>query len=142
MKVDIPLRGVDDWGDGSFEAPRGNHKHRGIDYACYPDSIIYSNVEGVVTKFGYPYADALEFRYVEVTDLNNKRHQYFYVEPNPNIKLDAYISRNYPIGKSQDVAGHYLKKDSTKVMKNHVHYQILTVDNVPVNPETYDMRVG
>ena len=46
---------------------------------------VFSNVSGIVTKLGYPYASYLEFRYVEITDLKNFRHRYFYVSPRVSV---------------------------------------------------------
>lgn len=134
---ELPLRGTDDWGSGEFEASRGSNKHKGIDYACYPDTVIHSIFEGEVTKLGYCYKDALEFRYVEITDSKGNRHRQFYVYP--TVKVGNYVSNNWPVGISQDVSGYYKLKDSSKVMKNHVHYEILDKNNDPINPKGYKL---
>jgi len=63
----LPTRGTDTHGSGKWMAPRGSRKHKGVDFACYPDTEIYSGSAGQVTKLGYPYADKLQYRYVEVT---------------------------------------------------------------------------
>lgn len=137
MIGELPDRGTDDWGSGDFEAPRGSRKHKGIDLCCYPDTVVMCPFEGEVTKLGYPYADATQFRYVEITDAAGNRHRQFYVFP--TVKLGNYVSKNYPIGVSQDVAGYYLTKDNSKVMKNHVHYEILDKDGSPINPKGYTL---
>lgn len=135
--IELPLRGVDDWGSGAYKAPRGSRKHKGIDYACKPGDTLYSPVEGEVTKFGYPYANALQFRYVEVTDTKGNRCRFFYVEPNPILEIGGYISENYELGMSQDVSGYYKDKRPYQDMVNHVHYEILDGDNETINPEFY-----
>ena len=128
----LPLRGTDDFGSGEFQAPRGSRNHKGIDYACYPNTAIRSTVEGKVTKLGYPYADDMSFRYVEITDNQKAKHRFFYV--NPVVDIGDIVTPDWSIGTSQNIAGRY--KTDKKTMRNHIHYEIL-VDNKPVNPEEY-----
>ena len=131
----LPKRGTDDWGSGAFGASRGSRKHKGIDYACYPDTAIMSSIKGIVTKLGYPYADDLSYRYVEVTDNAGARHRYFYVEPELDVGDEVTIGSR--IGRAQDIAARY--PDPNKgPMKNHIHYEIL-VNNEPVDPEQYEV---
>ena len=130
----LPNRGSDDWGNGEFGSPRGSRTHKGIDYACYPLTQIFCSVDGIVTKLGYPYGDDLGYRYVEVTDGGKFRHRYFYVEP--CVKVGQRVNRASFIGTAQDIAGRY--SDPTKnSMKNHIHYEILMVNDNPVNPEIF-----
>ena len=128
----LPTRGHDDWGAGHFKAPRGKRTHKGIDYACYPDTVILSPVGGVVTKLGYPYGDDLSFRYVEITDDQGLKHRLFYVEP--GCEPGDEIESGDIIGTAQDIAGRYSKPD--KYMKNHIHYEILE-DGEPINPDEF-----
>ena len=130
----LPKRTSDAWGSGEFGASRGSRVHKGVDYSCYPDTAILSLVSGVVTKLGYPYADALEYRYVEVTDGGGFKHRWFYVEP--ACKAGDEVEEGDIIGTAQDIAGKYSKPD--KVMLNHVHYEILK-DKTPVNPEEFHL---
>ena len=127
----LPERGIDDFGSGAFGASRGSRTHRGIDWACYPDTIIESRTSGRVTKLGYPYANE-DFRYVEITDENLARHRYFYV--NPMVKQGDLIEQDEVIGYAQDIAGKY--NTAEKRMTNHIHYEIL-VNNEPVDPEEF-----
>jgi len=135
--TDLTKRGVDDWGSGAYKAARGSKKHKGIDYACEPGDTLYSPVEGEITKFGYTYANALEFRYVEITDNNGNRCRAFYVEPNTELKIGGYISKNYPIGTSQNISGYYKKKRPYQDMINHTHYEILDKEGNTINPDEY-----
>lgn len=131
IKSTLPKRGVDDWGDGEFQASRGGlKKHKGIDYACYPGTAIQSPVNGLVTKLGYPYADDLSYRYVQIKTEDEKKHRFFYVEP--SVKVGDYVHFGDCIGEAQDIAGRY--STPNKVMKNHIHYEIL-VNGKPINPE-------
>lgn len=133
----LPERGTDAWGDGSFGASRGDRTHKGIDYESIPGDVVLSPCKGQVTKLGYPYAvkasDPITYRYVEVTDYKGYKHRCFYVEP--SIGLGLHIDMHTVIGVAQDIAGKYSTED--RVMKNHVHYEILDPDGNPVNPMEY-----
>ena len=130
IKTILPHRGTDDWGSGAFGANRGRRTHKGIDYACYPDTRILSPVNGEVTKLGYPYADDLSYRYVQITDMNGYQHRLFYVEP--GVDMGDHVLFGDLVGTAQDIAGRY--KTPEKYMKNHIHYEIL-VDGEPIDPE-------
>lgn len=117
MKARLPHRGIDAWGSGEFGASRGNRKHNGIDYACYPGTAIYSPVDGTITKHGYPYGDDLTYRYIEVTDKLHRRHRVFYVSP--LIEVGRRVSLGEVLGTAQNIAGRYDDR-----MKNHIHYEI------------------
>lgn len=140
ITVKLPHRGTDDFGYGHFGAPRGTHRsgtkklHKGIDYACYPGTKVYSPCIGEITKFGYPYAAHLEFRYIEVTDEYKARHRLFYTLPMPDLELGDLVTPQDIISEVQDIASIYSTKG--RVMKNHLHYEIL-LKGKPVNPETY-----
>lgn len=133
IKAILPKRGTDAWGSGHFGASRGTRSHKGIDYACYPDTVITSHVTGTVTKLGYPYSDDLSFRYVEVTDEHKLRHRWFYTEP--CVKLGTSILIGDHIGQAQDIGSRY-RDPSKAAMINHVHYEILDESNSPIDPET------
>jgi hypothetical protein len=134
IKATLPKRGQDAWGSGAFGASRGTRIHKGIDYCCYPDTVITSHILGVVTKLGYPYSDDLRFRYVEVTTPDKCRHRWFYVSPEV-VKGDV-ITVGQPIGVSQDIAGRY-RDPKRPPMTNHVHFEILDTDGTPIDPEVY-----
>ncbi len=133
----LPPRGSDDWGSGEFGAARGNHKHRGIDLACYPQTEIMSPVGGKVTKLGYPYADDLSYRYVEIEDSNSYKHRFFYVQP--LVEVGELVTHGDVIGHAQDIASRYTRHKIldgeivSQVMKNHVHYEILD-KGAPIDP--------
>ena len=120
MNSRLPKRGTDPMGDGAFGARRGGRTHRGIDYACPPGFEILANESGTVTKLGYPYADDLSYRYVQVTDDLGDAHRYFYVEP--VVELHAYVNEGDVIGISQDICAR--NGYGERGMKNHIHYEI------------------
>lgn len=136
LSATLPKRGTDEWGSGAFGASRGSRTHKGIDYACYPDTEICSPVDGIVTKLGYPYGDDLSFRYVEITDKNELRHRLFYVLP--NVPHETRVKKGAGIGVSQDISGRY-RDPGKPAMTNHVHLEVLDIDGTPLNPEeVYD----
>ena len=125
----LKFRGIDAWGNGAFNASRiGTNgkvkKHHGIDYACEPGLEILCPCIGKVTKLGYPYSyvnQGVNFRYVEIIDLNKLKHRVFYIEP--SCKAGDQVTILTVIGKVQNIA----KKYSTelKPMVNHIHYEII-----------------
>ncbi len=134
----LPKRGKDDWGSGAFRASRGTRGgvlklHKGIDYACDHESLIHSPVCGVVTNaHGIAYNDDMSYTYIEIQDIAKARHRIFYIDS--PVAIGQYIHYADVVGTAQDIAARYTTPK--KVMKNHVHYEVL-VDDKPVNPETY-----
>jgi len=123
------VRGQDAHGSGEWHAPRVSRKHKGIDYVCEEGDYVRSDVEGKVTKIGYPYnpSDPKKghLRYVEVTDKERSRVRYFYVEP--KVSQGDMIYPSDILGKSQDL---------TKIwpgMTQHFHLEVIAY----VNPQEY-----
>ena len=106
-------------GSGHFGAPRGDRKHRGIDYAVPVGAVILAPVAGTVTKLGYCYADDLQWRYVEVTDGDGSRHRAFYVDP--CVETGMEVTEYDPIGVAQDITRRYPGSG----MIAHVHYEVI-----------------
>lgn len=130
MEAILPPRGVDAWGAGTWGASRtssgrkgkeGKHNHYALDFAVWPGSLILSPVAGTVTKLGYPYADDLYFRYVEITEGGeNLRHRFFYV--GPTVGLGDRVVQGQSIGFAQSLLKRY--PDITP----HIHYEIKDTD--------------
>jgi len=112
-------RTADKHGAGYFRAPRGNRKHNGIDYACYPNSMIFAPIEGMITKVGYPYADDLRFRYLEIKNEDSLYCRVFYVEP--IIGRGTRVTTKSILGTSQKLGDRY--KDITE----HCHIEFFTL---------------
>lgn len=129
MKAILRKRVADSHGSGHFGASRGNRTHNGQDYYSPVGTMIASPVTGVVTKIGYPYADDLSFRYVEVTDKIKLRHRVFYIHPLVDIKVGVKVSKDSGIGITQDLS----KKHHG--IRPHVHYEIKDPDGHFLNPE-------
>ena len=127
MLIGAPKRTQDVFGSGSYGASRGTRKHNGIDYACYPDSAVFAPATGIITKIGYPYADDLSFRYVQITTEDGLDYRIFYISP--IVGLNDFVTRDHTIiGISQKLGDRY--PDITE----HVHFEV-KVDGVFVNPE-------
>lgn len=116
MLIIPPVRKSDKWGEGHFGASRGNRTHKGVDLACYPGSKVLCPVDGVLTKYGYPYGDDLSYRYVQITDAAGRDHRFFYVET--HLSIGVPVERGELIGKVQFLGGRYA--DITE----HVHYEV------------------
>lgn len=113
----IKLRGNDPTGHGYFGAKRGNRKHKGLDLVTKPREDVFSPINGVITKLGYPYANNLDFRYVEITN-DIYRVRIMYCKP-INIYVHQRIFEGQKIGEAQDIASYWNPK-----MKNHIHLEV------------------
>lgn len=116
IKLTAPFRGSDAFGSGEFLASRGTRKHQGMDYLAFAGSKVHSLKSGKVTKLGYPYADDLNYRYVEVTDEFGYRLRYYYVSP--LVELGDSVNCGDIIGEVQNLDSRY------KGIPNHVHFEI------------------
>jgi hypothetical protein len=139
IRKPLSKRGIDDWGNGAFGAPRGGGRaHKGIDFAASVNDEVLSPVKGSVTKLGYPYAakpgDEVVFRYVEITDYKGNRHRVFYIEP--CVGLEQHVDITTVIGLVQDIAGKY-HRDDRNPMTNHCHYEIFDPEGNVINPEEF-----
>ena len=127
-----PHRGQDAFGLGSFGAPRGKRTHNGIDFAAAAGSGLKSPVTGTVTKHGLCYAETMEFRYIEITDINNYRHRFFYVSP--LAEVDTQVSISDVIGRIQNISRYHEAHDPDRKMINHLHYEVKTPQGEYINP--------
>ena len=117
----IEIRGNDCHGSGAWQAPRGSRKHSGEDIICKKGDHITSDVDGKVTKIGYPYnpgdLNKGHLRYVEVTDSNKSRVRYFYIFP--TAVKGQEIKKGDILGISQDLTKIY------PGITQHFHLEII-----------------
>lgn len=112
----LPIRGEDAHGSGKWNAPRGDRKHKGVDFACFPMTKILSPIIGECTKIGYPYGDDLSFKYVQVTDDAGRDHRFFYLDP--KVKVGDQILIGDVLGEVQNLERRY------PGITPHVHYEL------------------
>jgi murein DD-endopeptidase MepM/ murein hydrolase activator NlpD len=126
------VRGTDDYGSGAYGASRGNRKHNGLDFIVLPKQEVFALNDGIVTKLGYPYADDLRYRYVEVTDSDENRLRYFYVDP--GVSKGAKLLKGAVIGTAQDLGRRYSRNGKT--ITPHIHFEVILKGN-HIDPEEY-----
>ena len=144
MNITPPVRGQDAHGSGRFGDPRGDHKHRGIDYACFKGSMVKSVCAGKVTKIGFPYSQGSPdeswdwekrdkflrkkaLRYVQVTDKDGRDHRFFYVVP--YVTVGDSVDESTIIGETQGLADIY------PGITDHFHYEIKVGGKI-INPNS------
>ena len=135
MKINPPKRIADNWGSGHYGASRGDRLHVGVDYACCPNSVIYPDKGGEVTKIGYCYSDDLSFRYIEVMDGSGIYARYLYVDP--IVEVGDYVTNAEPIGRSQELGKRYAG------ITEHVHmecFNLVDGKKVYFDPNSYYLR--
>lgn len=115
---EIKLRGEDPTGHGYYGAKRGTKKHKGLDIVTNPKEVILAPIHGFVTKIGYPYSFALQFRYVEITN-DVYRVRLMYVSPKPSLKKGQRVFAGDVIGNAQDIASYWDEN-----MLNHIHFEV------------------
>lgn len=145
MNAQLPLRGSDPWGSGAFGAPRGNHAHEGVDFACWPGTFINAICGGVVTKIGYPYGSGRgavhgrdPYRYIEVRHDDDHVVRYFYVKP--NLMEGEEIEAGEVIGWAQDLWRRFPPKPGN-IMTPHVHIEVRDPDGELIDPLDYLVMV-
>ena len=118
-------RGNDPTGFGHFGAKRGKRYHKGHDIVSVPGENVYSMISGTITKIGYMYANALQFRYVEVTN-KTYRIRLCYVEQHSLFKKGSIVCAGDRIAFAMDIAKYHNrnKKKGEKHMINHIHIEI------------------
>jgi len=135
MLIKPPVRTVDNFGQGCYNAPRGSRRHKGIDFSCYPGSEICAEMFGRVTKIGYPYDDdddndgKPDFTYVEIEDTAGNKARYFYVKP--CVTKGDMVNSGQVIGTSQELGKKY------KGITEHMHFEVKDKNGVFFDPELY-----
>lgn len=118
-------RKQDSFGAGHFGASRGGRTHKGVDLAVQ----VHSLRNGTVTKLGYPYHADLSFKYVEVTDEQNLKARYFYVDP--CVEVGDKVLVGNALGVMQDLGKRYPS------ITPHIHFEVKNVDGDYLDPNDY-----
>jgi murein DD-endopeptidase MepM/ murein hydrolase activator NlpD len=124
-----PVIRMDSAGHGYYGAPRGDRTHSGVDYLCRPGGVVYAPVSGTVSNLGYPYADDLQWRYVQITDEAGDDHRLFYCLP--VVSDGDYVHRGDVIAEAQDISERYPGQG----MSPHIHYEVKQPDGAYRDPE-------
>lgn len=132
MLIIAPVRQSDKFGSGAYNAPRGSRKHKGLDFACYPGSLVVSLSSGVVTKIGYPYKGDFNLRHIEITDPGGLLLRYLYVSPLVD-EGDMVTAWQTILGSAQSLQYRY------SGITGHVHFDIKK-NGEYINPNDYYLR--
>jgi murein DD-endopeptidase MepM/ murein hydrolase activator NlpD len=133
----ITDRGNDPTGFGHFGAPRGSRIHKGHDIISIPGESVVSMMEGTITKIGYAYAKAMQFRYVQV-DKGIYRVWLMYLEASEGIEVGKEVCAGERVGYCLNIAKYHnrKKKKGDDMMLNHLHVQIWK-NGVLIDPNIY-----
>ena len=121
MLIMPTMREKDAFGEGYFGASRGKRSHKGIDFSAPAGAAVYAICAGTLSYHGYPYADDLRFRYVQMTDSAGDCLRYFYVTRD-DFEIGKSIAKGGYIGTVQDIAARY--DAGADKMNNHFHLEI------------------
>ena len=121
-------RKCDRYGCGHYKASRGNNRtHQGIDFIYKHSEPVRAFRDGRVAKLGYPYADDLSYRYVQISD-GGADMRYFYVCP--TVRVGQKVKRGDVIGFAQAIELRY------PGITPHIHYEV-KAGGMHVNPRGY-----
>ncbi|ADF52998.1 MAG: M23 family peptidase [Zunongwangia sp.] len=130
------FRECDRHGCGYFGAPRGNHKHEGVDLVANPGDYVYSPFSGTITKHGYCYGDTTKYRYIEITG-SKEIVRILYAELDDAFDIGDKIPQGQFVGIAQDIAARY------PGITPHVHVEKYKVSDTyrknPIDP-TEDLK--
>lgn len=114
------VRGCDAFGCGNFGASRGGRAHNGIDIIAAENQVIKAPFSCKILRYGYPYANDLSYRLVEIQGLNEFKD---YTAKIMYIKklhdLGAIIKTGDPLCSADNIAKKYGSS-----MTNHVHFEL------------------
>ncbi len=98
------VREADAFGEGHFGAPRGNRKHKGIDFLAAPGERVSCPCDGVIRRIGRCYGDTSTYKLVEI-DTGGAWVRVLYVEP--DVAPGDRVFNRGTLGHVQDIAARY-----------------------------------
>lgn len=122
------LRGLDQYGDGSFGAPRGERKHMGIDVSGIPGQDIYAPEDLEFKRYTTPYRNDAHY----TGGLYRHKEGFmklFYMQPKT---MKKYFKKGEKIGTFQNISAKYGSD-----MTNHIHVEMYDLDGNILNPEKF-----
>jgi len=116
----LGIRGVDNWGNGCFKAPRGDHVHRGVDFICKPGQEVVAPITGVIKREARPYAKGVYSGCLIVSlDMDIKM---FYFALDKSL-IGKQVQKGAVIGYAQDIS-----EKGYPGMTPHIHLEIDLID--------------
>ena len=116
-------------GDGRYGALRGDRRHMGTDYAMLPGSGILAPECGILGRYGYAYADDLQWRIVDYHGDSGLRYRFFYATQ-AAYATGSRAEQGGVIAVAQDITERYPGKGMT----THVHTEVFK-DDKRIHPE-------
>jgi len=110
------VREGDDYGCGTFMAPRGGRLHRGLDFVCVPGQSVIAPCDCHFSRVAIPYSGE-EYSGVLLVAKVGFTIKMFYLEPE-EFKPGQAIRRGDMIGIAQDISVKY------PGMTPHIHLEI------------------
>lgn len=130
LQIVAPIRN-DTAGDGHYDAPRsGARKHKGVDLAMLPGTIILAPATGTVGRYGYAYEDDNSYRIVDFITMGLMRYRFFYACQVGYSEGDM-VRKGEPLAIAQDISERY----THNIMTPHVHVEIYNKEGERLNPE-------
>ena len=125
------IRGTDAQGSGAFGAARGGRTHQGTDYIATPGQDVHAVISGRVTRIGYPYANDLTYRLIDITNNQDDVARHFYVQPRAGLSVGDNVNGGAAIGTAQRLGN----RPGFTGITEHVHVEIRR-NGVLHNPAT------
>ena len=122
------IRGCDPKGCRGFGESRTGHTHQGIDIVIVLGADVLSPIDGVVTRFPFPYGDDLKYTGIEIKN-STYSVKMFYLTP--FVAINKKISKGDKIGTAQN-----LQTKWGNQMTNHVHLEVRDAKGNLINPST------
>ncbi len=122
------IRGCDPKGCGTFGAIRDGHVHQGIDIIAETGEDIISPIDGVITRFPFPYGDDLRYTGIEI---KNEKYKVTLFYVTPFVAANKRVKQGEKIGTAQNL---HIKYGSQ--ITNHVHIEVRLLNGTLINPST------
>lgn len=146
------LRGVDDFGDGAYGAPRSTdgrpRYHRGLDIRANPKDDCVAPFAGRIVTVGRAYADpACDLRSIHILgtgSFDGFKLLILYAKPITLVQhngFDGWVKQGERIAVVQDVAAHHERRaGGERKMNGHIHVELRRTEGkrwVIVDPTPY-----
>lgn len=133
------LRTIDAFGAGGYQAPRGDHRHQGLDFRAEVGDAVVAPCPCIVNHIGvaYPGADLGSIHLDGMGDFTPIRLKLLYAMPRVDTIVGATFNAGDPIGTAQSVAGYWQSRHPERgEMQNHIHLEV-EIDGRKVDPASY-----